>query len=230
MKIFAISDLHLSIASNKPMDIFGGNWHGYLEKIERSWEDKVGDDDLVLLAGDLSWGMTLEEAKPDIEFLKKFKGKKIIIRGNHDGFWWKSISNVRNALPFETYALQNDAMRIGNVTIAGSRGWQTPEKEFAEDDKKIYDRELIRMEMSLEHMQKIKKTGDLTVAMIHYPPYNTRMHPSPFTELFEKYDVQKVVYGHLHGKSKRPLFHEKNGIEYYLTSCDMLDNELIQIN
>ncbi|MCL2861859.1 MAG: metallophosphoesterase [Firmicutes bacterium] len=232
MKIFAISDLHLSIASNKPMDIFGGNWHGYLEKIEHSWNELVSEDDLVLLAGDLSWGMTLEEAKPDIEFLKRFKGKKIIIRGNHDGFWWKSISNVRNALPYGTYALQNDAMRIGNVTIAGSRGWQTPEKEWTAentDDKKIYDRELIRMEMSLQHMQKIKQEGDLLIAMIHYPPYNTRMHESPFTLLFEKYGVHKVVYGHLHGKSVRPFFHEKNGIQYYLTSCDKLGNKLALI-
>ena len=232
MKIYAISDLHLSIASNKPMDIFGGNWQGYLEKIERSWNEKVSDDDLVLLAGDLSWGMTLDEAKPDIEYLKKFKGKKILIRGNHDGFWWKSISSVRSILPYGTYALQNDAIRIGDVTIAGSRGWQTPEKEGvfeSVDDKKIYDRELIRMEMSLQHMQKIKKEGDLLIAMIHYPPYNTRMQLSPFTELFEKYGVHKVVYGHLHGKSKRPLFHIKNGIEYFLTSCDMLGNELALI-
>ena len=135
MKVFAISDLHLSVNNPKPMDIFGPVWEGYLDKIFGQWKEKVGDDDVVLLPGDFSWAMKLEDAVSDFEMLSKLPGKKIIIRGNHD-FWWKSISAVRSVLPANFYAIQNDAIKFGKWIFCGTRGWDIPEQneEQAEED------------------------------------------------------------------------------------------------
>ena len=143
MKIFAISDLHLCLSGAKPMDIFGGPWENYLEEIKTDWNTKVSDDDIVLMCGDLSWALKLEEATKDLEYLSSLKGRKIIIRGNHD-YWWKSISALRKELPKDIYPLQNDAIKIGEYIIAGSRGWVVPEpnKQYLDQDKKLYAREL----------------------------------------------------------------------------------------
>ena len=120
MKVFAISDLHLSSACNKPMDIFGSSWEGYWEKIKTDWAVKVSDDDLVLLCGDLSWGMTLEEAKPDLDQLACLKGTKVIIKGNHD-YWWSSLSKVKSIVDDSILCLQHDCVRVGRVLVCGSR-------------------------------------------------------------------------------------------------------------
>lgn len=230
MKVFAISDLHLSIHSPKPMDIFGGAWDNYVEDILADWKAKVTQDDMVIIAGDISWAMTLDKAVPDLNFIGALSGKKIILRGNHD-YWWKTISGIRALLPKNMYAVQNDYVRLDDVLICGSRGWTTPEgKAQSDDDKKIYEREVLRMGMSLESMNKVRKEGDRVIAMCHYPPYNSRFEPTPFTDMFSKYKVDAVVYGHLHGnKSKACLNVSIDGINYYLTSCDILQNKLIQI-
>lgn len=227
MKIYAISDLHLSINNPKPMDIFGAVWDNYLEEIESSLEN-VEPDDLVLLAGDLSWAMSLENAVPDLEYIGKFKGKKIITRGNHD-YWWKGINAVRAALPQNVFAIQNDCLKFGNVIVCGSRGWSADDK--SDEGKKLYARELLRIEMSLQAMQKMREEGDRVVFMLHYPPFNVRFEDTPVTELFEKYGVDVVVYGHLHGKNcyaKKLL--NKNGVKYYLTSCDQIANHAVSID
>lgn len=226
MKIYAISDLHLSINNPKPMDIFGAVWDNYLGDIEGSLE-RVGPDDLILLAGDLSWAMALDGAKLDLDYIGKYPGKKIITRGNHD-YWWKSISAVRAALPQNVFAIQNDCIKFDNVIVCGSRGWSVDDK--TEDGKRLYARELIRIQMSLDAMQKMRAEGDKVVFMIHYPPYNVRFENSPVTDLFEKYGVNAVVYGHLHGKncySKKYVC--KNGVKYYLTSCDQVENKIVEI-
>ena len=230
MKIFAISDTHLSTVAEKPMDVFGAGWEDHFERICADWNKKVGDDDLVLIAGDISWGMYLEEALPDLELIGKQKGKKVILRGNHD-YWWKSISAVRNALPQGMYAVQNDCLRFGDVLICGSRGWTVPETDFKSDeDEKIYKRELIRLELSLQAMQKMRKENDFVIAMTHYPPFNAKMQDSEVTALLEKFNVNCVVYGHLHGKNCRvKLDFVKNGIRYLLTSCDQVDCKLVEI-
>ena len=226
MKVYAISDLHLSINNPKPMDIFGAVWDNYLEDIEKSLEG-VTDDDLVLLAGDLSWAMSLEQAVPDLKYIGTLPGKKIITRGNHD-YWWKSISGVRAELPENVYAIQNDCVKLGDVIVGGSRGWSADDK--SEDGKRLYARELLRIEMSLQAMQKIKAEGDRLVFMIHYPPFNVRFENTPVTDLFEKYGIDAVVYGHLHGKNcyARKTY-TKNGIKYYLTSCDQINNTAVVV-
>lgn len=232
MKIFAISDLHLCLSGAKPMDIFGDSWENYLEEIKQDWNTKVGDDDIVLMSGDMSWALKLEEATKDLEYLNSLNGKKIIIRGNHD-YWWKSISALRKELPADIYPIQNDAIKYDNYIICGTRGWVVPErnKPFSEEDEKLYKREIIRLELSLMSANALKTDeNDKIICMIHYPPFNSNLDASEFTSLLEKYNVDKVVYGHLHGKNSRTINHINiNGIDYFLTSCDKLNNKLIQI-
>ena len=231
MKVYAISDLHLSINCDKPMNIFGPVWEGYLDKIEKSFK-KVHNKDIVLLAGDHSWAMKLSEAQPDLDYICAFKGNKFLIKGNHD-YWWSSISAVRERLSNNTYALQNDAMKVGKYIICGSRGWILPDRDKfkSEEDKKIYLRELNRMELSLKTMQNMRQKRDKVIVMMHYPPFNYKQDDSEFTKMFEKYGVDIVVYGHLHGydKKRNKLFLVKNKIKYYLTSCDLVNNQLVRI-
>ena len=230
MKFFAISDLHISTNTNKPMDIFGGNWLGYLDKIKADWQEKVSDEDVVLIGGDISWAMTIEDAQKDIASISHLKGAKILIKGNHD-YWWSAISRVREMLPENFYALQNDSIRFDGVVICGSRCWSVPgAPDFSEQDMKIYLRETERLKLSLSSAEKIRQEGDKLVALIHYPPFNVKRENSAFTDVFEKYGVDTVVYGHLHGKSVRSdKLVVKNGIKYYLTSCDQVDNKLTEI-
>ena len=130
------------------------------------------------------------------------------------------------------YALQNDAIKLGDYIICGTRGWTVPEKEGEQsaEDKKIFDREIIRLELSLKAGEKLRLNGEKLICMIHYPPFNSKTEDSAFTSLFEKYNVDKVIYGHLHGKGGRTIIHtNKNGIDYYLTSCDKVGNKLVTI-
>lgn len=230
MKVYAISDLHLSIHNPKPMDIFGGAWENYVEEIVASWRANVAPDDIVLIAGDISWAMSLEAAVPDLRFIAQLPGYKVILRGNHD-YWWKSISAVRKVLPDKMYAVQNDCVRIGNVLICGSRGWTSPDgKPFTDDDRKIYDREILRLTMSLNAMRQARRPEDTVVAMMHYPPFNSRLERSAFTELFVDYAPDAVVYGHLHGKDCRVCRKaDIDGVSYYLTSCDLVGNQPVVI-
>lgn len=230
MKVYAISDLHLSINNSKPMNIFGPVWDNYLEEIVEDWEKKVTDEDVVLLAGDLSWAMKLEDAKIDLEFLKNLKGKKILLRGNHD-YWWSTISKVRNILPENIFAIQNDSLVLDNYIFCGSRGWIVDDSKMTDsNDKKIFERELIRLEMSLKEAKAKQDNNQEIICLMHYPPFDKNNGPTKFTELIEKYEVKTVIYGHLHGKVpnvKEVL--NLNGVNYYLTSCDMVKNKLIEI-
>lgn len=230
MKIFAISDLHLSINNSKPMDIFGPTWEGYLDKIFLQWKEKVSEDDVVLMAGDLSWAMKLEEVVADFNLLKDLPGKKIIIRGNHD-YWWKSISSLRSILPENFYAIQNDSIRFDGVVFCGTRGWKGVEKNIvlSSEDQKIFDREVIRLEMTLKEACARRQEGDKLVCMMHYPPVGFAKDDSAFSKLIEEYKVDYVVYGHLHGYKNPTTQFVKNDIPYFLTSCDEVDNDLVFI-
>jgi len=230
MKIFAISDLHLSINSPKPMDIFGPVWDGYLESIEADWEEKVGDDDIVLIPGDISWAMRLKEAIPDLEYIGKLKGNKVIIKGNHD-YWWSAIGEVRRNLCEKTYAIQNDAIKFDDVIICGSRGWAIPENGFVDpQDEKIYRRELIRMELSLRTADTLRTNDEKIIVMTHFPPFNYKLEDNEMMQLFKKYRVDAVIYGHLHNYDKKQkMIVERDGIKYYLSSCDLVGNKLITI-
>ncbi len=217
MKVFAIGDLHLSGGTDKPMDVFGPVWQNHAERIANAWMDIVSQEDLVLLPGDFSWAMHLSQVRGDMEWLAALPGTKLMIRGNHD-YWWNSVTQVRSALPSSTFVLQNDCFSFQGLHIAGTRGWVCPGSAvFSEDDQKIYDRELLRLGLSLSSLpQKGHR-----IAMLHYPPFNENRSPSGFSEQLECAGIDLVVYGHLHGKSCRGGFEGiRNGVEYRLVSAD----------
>lgn len=232
MKVFAISDLHLSFETDKPMDVFGERWENYEKKLLENAKNKVSDDDILLIGGDLSWAMQIAETTKDFDYIGNLPGKKVVVRGNHD-YWWKAISAVREHFEnYDVYALQNDSVKFENIIIAGTRGWVVPEagKSLGEQDKKIYDRELIRLEMALQSAIQKKQDGDKLIVLIHFPPFNSQVEESDFTRLLEKYDVDICVYGHLHGKTKYTYPRcELNGISYILSSADKINFDPIQI-
>ena len=225
--VFSISDLHIGTCVDKPMDVFGKQWEGHFDKIKEDWLRRVGEQDVVLLAGDFSWAMSLEEVKGDLAELAALPGKKVLLKGNHD-YWWQSVSKVRSVLPEGVYALQNDVIRIGNYLFCGSRGWMMEHPE--EEEKKIFDRELIRLELSLSAMAKVRREGDKVIGMTHFPPFDLTFASTPVTELFRKYEVDTVVYGHLHGNvyAKKKVFLDKTN--YLLTSCDLVDFALVEVS
>ena len=229
MKVFAISDLHLSGLKEKPMNVFGEGWEGHFEKIKADWAQKVSAEDIVLIGGDTSWGMKPEEGMYDVRSLAPLKGKKVLIRGNHD-YWWNGITRLRAAAPEGFYFLQNDCVRLGNFVIAGSRGWTCPgSADYTERDRTLYLREAERFRLAFQEAEKVRREGDTLIALIHYPPFNVKKEDTLFTALFEKNGVDKVVFGHLHGSGYFPLKCEKAGIEYFLTSCDKVKFSLTQI-
>lgn len=228
MRIFAISDLHLSFSVNKPMDIFGGAWEGYFERIKSDWQNKVNEDDIVLVAGDISWALSLEDAQVDLAEIGKLKGNKILIRGNHD-YWWSSYSKVKAILPNKVFCIQNDALKFDDVIICGTRGWTISENP-EENDQKYINRELIRLEMSLKQAKKLQQNQEKIIVMLHYPPFNSKFQNSVFTDLIASYNITTVVYGHLHGENIRyKSVVNKGSTNYYLTSCDYLNNELLDL-
>lgn len=231
MKVFAISDLHLSTVVQKPMDIFGKAWENYFEEISADWKQKVTDDDLVLLPGDFSWAMHMEEALPDFELVAGLPGQKVVLRGNHD-YWWNTLSQVRSSIPKGFFALQNDCLRFGDVLICGTRGWVCPDGDnLSADDTKIYLREIERLKLSLAAMRKMRTSTDKVIAIMHFPPFNGKYEDSEFTRQLIEAEVPTVVYGHLHGKECRVnLFMRKFGIDFYLTSCDLVGNKLTLIS
>lgn len=230
LKVYAISDLHMSAAVNKPMNVFGACWDNYLEKVVADWKEKVSDDDLVLMPGDFSWAMKPEEVKADFDLLKDLRGSKVILRGNHD-YWWNTLNQVRSILPEGFYALQNDALRFGDVIVCGTRGWMCPGAEkLSEHDTKIYLRETERLRLSLRKMAEMRGDNDKVVCIMHYPPFNVYREESDFVRLFIEYGIKTVVYGHLHGKDCRAdKYIKRFGAEFYLVSTDIVDHTLVEI-
>lgn len=231
MKIFAISDLHLCISGAKPMVIFGDGWANYQEEIKSDWLKNVCDDDVVIVAGDLSWAMHTPEAEQDLAYFENLPGTKIVVRGNHD-YWWKSISAVRNLLPTKMYALQNDAIKIGDYIFCGTRGWTVKEKKpLSDEDQKIYNREVIRLELALSTAKSLQTNNEKIICIMHFPPFNSQRDGNEMLDLMFKYGVDTCVYGHLHGSMGK---YEKkvilNNVKFYLTSCDILKNQLATIN
>lgn len=221
MAIFAISDPHLSLAKPKPMTIFGAQWTDHWQQIQANWCARVQPDDLVLIPGDISWAMQLADAQLDLDAIGALPGQKLLLRGNHD-YWWGSLARVRRALPEGMYALQNDHFVYRDQVIAGTRGWTCPGSPgFSEQDQRLYEREVQRLELSLKSAARTGK--HLAVAMMHYPPFNEKREENGFLRLFAAYGVQKVIYGHLHGRSLAYAFEgEHEGIQYRLVSCDHL--------
>ena len=222
MRVFAISDVHLSLGvENKSMDVFGTGWARHIQRLQEGWRDTVAPGDLVLLAGDISWAMYRQDAREDLFFLHTLPGTKVLLRGNHD-FWWSGYSKVLSMLPPSLKAVQNNALRLGDICICGTRGWTAPGTAgfSEEEDRKLFEREKVRLRLSLE---QLPKDGTLNLCMLHYPPFTEKGEPTDMVHILEEYPVQLVVYGHLHGKSGWSAFQGLYGeTEYHFTSADAL--------
>ncbi len=202
------------------MDVFGSGWEGHPEAFFEGWRRVVGPDDLVIVAGDISWAMRLDEALPDLQAIAELPGRKVLIRGNHD-YWWPSISRLRAALPEGMYAIQNDSVVIEGVAVAGTRGWLVPgSPEYTEQDEKIYKREVERLRLSLASLEG--KEYDKLVIALHFPPTGPDGSPTGFTELIERYEPDAVVYGHLHSAENAWLLTNWKGIPLHLVAADYL--------
>jgi hypothetical protein len=224
MSLFGIADLHLSSDHTKPMDVFGDHWRDHMTRMAQAWDATVADEDIVLCPGDLSWALRLEDAQADLAWIAARPGRKILCRGNHD-YWWSGISKVRSALPSGCFALQNDAIRCGDLVIAGSRLWSLPgSPEFGRDDDKIYKREITRLEMSLRAAHKLADSSSRIVAAVHFPPFTADGTASAFSETIENYEVNLCVYGHLHGdQAHRSAVEGTRGtVNYALVACDAI--------
>ena len=227
MALWAISDLHLAINSDKPMDIFGDKWSNHHEKIKENWLSKVSPEDTVLIAGDISWSMNIDEGSSDLEWIHKLPGKKILIKGNHD-YWWSSITKL-NSLYEDMDFIQNNFFNYKDFAICGTRGWNCPgTARFTTHDEKIYDRELIRLRLSLD--EAVKKGYTKFIVMLHYPPTNDKFEETEIISIVNEYKVEKVIYGHLHGPSLNRVYEGIiEGVEYIVTSCDYLDFDPLKI-
>ncbi|HHU07421.1 MAG TPA: serine/threonine protein phosphatase [Clostridiaceae bacterium] len=230
MRVFAIGDLHLSTLVDKPMDVFGTRWNNHAEKIQENWLKTVESDDLVIVAGDISWATDLAEALPDLRLIDDLPGKKILLRGNHD-YWWQSITKLRrlgsseglNTISF----LQNDAFLLEDGTvICGTRGWLLPgDADYSvEADEKIMKRELIRLKISLQEAEKLRNQGKPLIAALHYPPFVQVGDKNEVTALLEEFGVTDCVYGHIHHvwTKLRLNRQEIRGIRYSLVACDQI--------
>ena len=226
MKIFAVADLHLSFNENinKPMNKFGPGWEDHPDRLKDNWEKLVTDEDIVLIPGDISWALKIEEAIADFDWIHALPGKKLISKGNHD-LWWSRIRYL-NSLYDDIIFLQNDCYYIEseNIVITASRGWPYPGSvEYTEHDEKIYARELGRMKLGFDAAAKAAPEADI-FACLHYPPSDPSGRETGFTKLLEEYGVKKCIYGHLHGMPAFGTGIKGNvrGVEYTLVSLDYL--------
>ena len=231
MAIYAISDLHLSLGIEKQMDIFGDNWIKHEEKIKESWISKVKEKDLVLLPGDFSWAMYLEETVKDFEFINNLPGKKLLLKGNHD-YWWTTLKKIKEFLEEHKFEnidfLYNNSYFFDNKIIAGTRGWSEQE----EQPEKIIRRENIRLKLSLiEGIEKYGEDQEIIVCM-HYPPFNSYEEIDlNFIKTMKEFNVKKCIYGHIHGESQKEARQGIiDGIEIQMVSSDYLDFDLIKIS
>ncbi len=217
MALYALGDTHLSLSCNKPMDVFGGAWENYVDKLLNGFSE-VQPEDTVVLCGDLSWGMSLEQAEADFAFLNALPGKKLLLKGNHD-YWWTTAAKMNRFFEqkgFDSFMLlHNNCWFYDDIALCGTRGWFFEEK----GDQKVFNRELIRLETSLKAAGKKEK-----ICFLHYPPWYQGYTCKEIIALLEQYQVKACYYGHLHGGSHRLAMEGKfGGVEYHLISADYLD-------
>ena len=241
MKIWAIADLHLCFgAPDKSMEVFGAPWENYVKRIEKNWKKVIASEDLVLIAGDITWAMKLEDALKDLVWIDSLPGTKVILKGNHD-YWWPTNKKLAEALPPSIHFINNTALTVGDVTIGGSRLWDTSEYSFGEyitfvknplakekeldkdQSERIYSRELERLRNSLH---QLNPSATYRIAMTHYPPISADLKGSKASKILEEFKINVCVFGHLHNvKKEQALFGEKNQIRYLFTAADYLNFE-----
>lgn len=246
MSTFIFADTHLDHTGEKPMDIFGPAWENHPEKLRLNAQKLISPEDNVIVAGDISWAMHIEDAAKDLQFLEDLNGKrKILLKGNHD-FWWSTKSKVNRMFKKHNLntleIMQNEAKLIKNkekdFILVGTRGWLIPNKDTDAADKKVYEREVHRFKLSLEDVKRLKKAEGITedldlIAIFHYPPVNKYGHDSEMSKLIEAYGIKKVYYGHVHkqvGNDERLCFQGvKNNIPYRNVAMDYIDSVPVKI-
>lgn len=220
MALYAIGDLHLSLGSDKPMDVFGGRWSGYVDKLREGFAG-LTEEDTTVLCGDLSWGMSLAETREDFLFIDRLPGRKIVLKGNHD-YWWSTASAAYKFFAANGIStieiLNNNCLLYGETALCGTRGWFYEEERGSEHDRKIMLRELGRLEASLKAAGEREK-----IAFLHYPPKFAAYECPEILEMLGRYGVKECYYGHIHGKGCSAAFRGvKNGVKYELVSADRL--------
>lgn len=201
------------------MAIFGPAWDGHPDRFFTAWRETVEESDIVLIPGDISWAMSLDDALHDLRAIAELPGQKVLLRGNHD-YWWPSISKLRAALPPNMFAIQNDALRINNIVISGTRGWIAPGSHgFTDHDEKIWRREVARLQLSVA--AAVQRPGDYHVMMLHFPPTNTRLEANELTEVIERAQPDALVFGHVHSEEELILPHFP-GIAVHFVAADAL--------
>jgi predicted phosphohydrolase len=230
MRIFAIGDMHLAGGTDKTMDRFGDHWRDHDRKIFDSWERLAQDDDLLLIVGDTSWAMRLGDALPDLNRIGGMRGRKLLLKGNHD-YWWESLTKMRRVVDPSIDFLQASSVIINRIAIAGTRGWVCPNDSFFEDqDRKIYEREVGRLRAALDSLKGKADEYDQLIVALHYPPTNDRHEPNGFTELIDEFNAAACVYGHLHGEAiQTALRGLRHKTAYHLVSADAVDFTPVEI-
>lgn len=221
MALYAIGDLHLCLGAPKPMDVFGGAWVGYMDKLKQGMS-VIGPDDTTVLLGDLSWALDLDTAKEDFAWINEIPGKKIILKGNHD-YWWSTASKFYKFCEINGFTnqwiLNNNHYLYDGWAICGTRGWFFEEEKSGEHDEKVFKRELIRLEASLKAAEDLPK-----LVFLHYPPLYKGYECSEILALLKRYQVRRCFYGHLHGASHGLAMEGVwDGVDYKLVSADRLE-------
>lgn len=235
MAVYALSDLHLAISNpEKTMEVFGPGWDNYMERIKEGFSE-VKPEDTVLMPGDLSWAMYLEDAKADLEYIEALPGRKLICRGNHD-YWWTTAAKMRRA--FDDMGIKsieivrNNAIEADGFLISGTRGWKLPtDDSVSAEDKKIIDRELIRLDICAKALKEADPEHKLKwVMMMHYPPLTLNNQDTVYTKVLSESGVNMVVYGHLHGRAHSKIFEGiKEGVEYRCVASDALKYKALRL-
>ncbi len=229
MALFTLADLHLSLADDKPMDVFGGSWVGYEKKLKEYWEYMVRPEDTVVIPGDISWAMSLEGALEDLTFIHRLPGQKILMKGNHE-YWWSSMAKMEAFLEEKQLStlqfLHNDALLCEGKVLCGSRGWMCEDK-MTEHDQKVLLRESIRFRISLEKakeiaLRELEETGVYPelICFSHYPIVTAAQRENPILDVLKEFQVRRVYYGHLHNWGTKALYEEWEGIQFTLVSSD----------
>ena len=230
MAIFTIADLHLSFNTNKPMNIFGTNWENYEEKIKKDWQEKVTEKDLVVLPGDFSWAMYLDETEKDFAYINSLPGKKILLKGNHD-YWWSTVTSMRNYIKEKNFEnidfLINNSYEFEYKIIVGTRGWALTEDA---EDKRLTQREVARLELSIKSGIEQYGTEKEIIAFMHYPPITKNNLNTEYIKILKKYNIKRCFYGHLHASAIQDAIEGNiDGIEFKLVSADGLDFKILKI-
>lgn len=235
MSIYVIADLHLSFSQDKPMDIFGKNWENHAEKIKKDWLEKVNENDMVVLPGDFSWAMHLQDTYLDFKYLNELPGKKVLLKGNHD-YWWTTVTSMYKYLKENNFNsiefLYNNSIEFEDKIFVGSRGWALQDTE---NSKKMINRENQRLELSISDAISKNKDNKEIIAFMHYPPLAKQQllenNHLEFYKTLKKYDIKRCYYGHLHGNSHKDAINGNiGGIEFSLISADYLNFKLLKIS